>query len=405
MQFSAPLLDFQKLLQRVMPAIPPKSTLPVLEHLNFKISDGNLTVIATDQDITIMSSMPVSMPMDLEDVNQNKEFSVLVPARKINDIIKALEPKGKFDFVCDLDNFEINIKTEKGKYNMKGLDPNEYLDLPELFESQKPDIEKLNELPEDAFTAVFTETDLRRLAERAVFAVSTDEFRPAMTGVLFQFRKSYVNAVATDSYRLARATSFADKFLYPEDYDLIIPARMVDMLKKVDAQTLMSLIESNNKVTHVRFDFGSTVIISRIINEKFPPYEAVIPVDNNLIVNIDLKELLSATKRVSIFANTVSKQVKMHIMDNLLTLHSEDEDSGYQGSEDVACEYNGPEINIAFNFKFLEEVLQNIPSDETENNVIRMFFSELNKPVLLKPIAENDTLLMLIMPVRTHTGN
>lgn len=392
MKFSASLADFQKVLQRVIPAIPPKSTLPVLEHLHLTLTEGSLRIIATDQDITIMSNM---------DVQSLEIGSILVPARKINDIIRALEPKGSFEFSCSPETFDIKIKTEKGNYSMKGLDPNEYLALPELFESEKPNIEELTSPEPNRFMVVLSETDAVRLATRTVFAVSNDEFRPAMTGVLFQFRQNYINTVATDSYRLSRCTCFSDRLTYPEPVDVIIPARMVEMIKKIDEEVVISLIEANEKTTHIRFDFGNTIMISRVINEKFPPYEAVLPQNNDIHILLDQKELLAAVRRVSIFANMVSKQVRLRFAENTITFLSEDEESGYQGKESMPCDYSGDEFEVAFNFKYLEEMVQNIDHTETEGNLITFMFGESNKPVLLKPKNEKDILLMLIMPVRS----
>lgn len=390
MIFSASLADFQKLLQKVLPAIPPKSTLPVLEHIHFTLEENSLRVIATDQDITIMSVMEVAA---------EQGGSVLVPARKINDIIKVLDHNGQISFTADMDSFEIKIKAGKGTYKLKGLDPEEYLALPELFESAKPDITNLENTSEE-FRAVFTKDELQKLASKTVFAVSTDEFRPAMTGVLFQFRKSYVNAVSTDSFRLVRATVVSEQAALPDGTDIILPARTIDQLKRIDDDTIMSLVEAQGKITHVRFDFGNTVFISRIIDEKFPPYEAVIPTGNDIHVLVDQREFLSAVKRVAIFANTHSKQVKMKLEDNLLTMTAEDDDSGYAGTEEVSCDYSHEPMEIGFNFKYLEDAVQNIDSSETENNLIVLQFSEANKPALIVPKSDKELLLMLIMPVR-----
>lgn len=395
MRFNAALSEFNKILQKTLPAVPSKSAIQVLEHLNMKLEDNQLQIIGTDQDITIMSTL---------DVDAFESGSVLVPAKKLNEIIKALGTTGIFEFTADPESFDIKIVTSKGKYNMKGLDPDEYLDLPELFESA--DVDE-NEIPDGTIEtgipkAKFAQKDIVRLAEKTIIAISTDDFRPAMTGVLFQFRETYVNAVSTDSYRLVKATVNSDNADFPQDFDVIIPAKSVDLLRKSDAEVVMSVIESNGRTTHLRFDYNNTVFITRVIDEKFPPYETVIPQNNPLVALLNRNEIIEAIKRVSIFANKDSKQLKFKLEDNVMTIQAEDYESGNQAVEQIAIDYNGDPLLIAFNFKYLEEAFNNISSDETEDNVVEISFSEPAKPALISPKTDKNELLMLIMPVRIN---
>ncbi len=388
MKFEALLSDFQKVLQKVIPAVPPKSTLPVLEHLKFELTGTTLKIIATDQDISIMSNL---------EVNSEKDGSVLVPARKLNDIIKALDTKSNFTFSSDEENFDIKLTTETGHYSMKGLDPEEYLYLPELFESVKPNLDLDPE--SNKFVSVFEPGILQRLANKTAFSISSDEYRLSMTGALFQFRNGYVNVVATDSFRLIRAKAKSDKFQFSEDFDVLIPARMMEFLKKVDEQAIMSMLDSMGRITHVRVDYGSTILISRVIDEKFPPYESVIPSDVKATVIIDPKQLISTLRRVALFANQLSKQVRFTFADNYVYLYAEEENNT-TGDDKVPCEYIGDKIEIAFNFKNLDEILSNIDSNETDDNSVEIQFFEQGKPVLIMPRKEEELLLSLIMPVR-----
>jgi len=394
MQFTAPLSEFQKVLQRVVPAIPPKSTLPVLEHLSLELVGGNLKVVATDQEISIMTNIEVQM---------EEPGGVLVPARKLFDIVKALESNGEFNFISDESNYEITITTNKGKYNMKGLDPEEYLYLPELFESQKPDLKELEDPDKNKYVCLFEKGFLQRLAVKTAFAISHDEYRPAMTGALFQFRNGLVNTVATDSFRLVRAKALSDKFVFSEEFDVIVPARMMEFLKKIDDEAIMSMIESMERITHVRVDYGNTILISRIIDEKFPPYETVIPTEIRSFATVDAKALLSSLRRVSIFANQISKQIRFTFSNNSIYLLAEEEDSGNHADETIPCEFSGEMVQTAFNFKNLEELLVNIDNNETVDNLIDIRFFEINKPVLLMPKVDDERLLSLIMPVKIST--
>lgn len=394
MKFKATIGEFLKRVQKTLPAIPPKATLPVLEHLNFKLDDNRLRIIATDQDITIMSNIEVS---------GIENGSVLVPGRKLEAIIKALGSTGEFEFQSDQENFEIKLLTSRGNYTMKGLNPEDYIELPELFESKKPIInpeEHDGTIDASSPMAQFTKEEITKLATKTIFAVSNDEFRPAMTGVFFQFRSTFVNAVATDSYRLVKSTVNAEEAKYPQEFDIIIPQKSVDLLRKVDDDLIISFIETVGKISHARFDIGDTIYITRVINEKFPPYESVIPANNNLILTVSKDDLVNAIKRVSIFTSSISKQIKVVISQNMLTVVGEDEDSGNHAKEEIACDYSGESLEIGFNFKYLEDALNHIDSNEAEEGLIKMSFSESSKPALISPKAEKDELLMLLMPIR-----
>ncbi|MDQ1266708.1 MAG: Beta sliding clamp [Bacteroidota bacterium] len=389
MKFSVSIAEFQKLLQKTIPAIPPKSTLPVLEHLHFSAKNGLLRIIATDQEITIMSLMTIQI---------DDEGSLLVPARRLNEIAKALESEGNLTFKADMESYEITLLTPKGKYSMKGLDSEEYLDIPELFKSTNREIE-INEDYKEPPTASFKKDEIVKLTSTTAHAVATDDFRPAMTGVLFQFRTNLVNAVATDSYRLVKTFVTSESNEYPDDLDIIIPARAVEILKRVDSDVKMFAIQTLMKTTHLRFEFGNTIFVTRIIGEKFPPYETVIPQScpNSMIIN--QKELLNSVKRVSLFTSNISKQVKFILSQDSLDIIGEDEEVGTHGKETLTCEYNGDNMEVGFNFRFMEEALVHTDSEATDNKIL-FGFSEENKPVLVKPNEPDPKVVMILMPVR-----
>jgi len=391
MKFSVALPEFQKALQKNLPAIPRKSTLPVLEHLHFSLSGNELRIVSTDQDITIMSHL---------NVNGAEDGSILVPGRKIGDLVKTLS-EGQLDFQANETTNEIKLKTSTGKYTLRGLSTSEYLDIPELFESEKPDLEKVkvSEKSGKAPAMYFSKDNISWLANKTHYAVSTDEFRPAMNGVLFQFRENYITAVSTDSYRLVKAVVHADKGSYPNELDLIIPARAIELLRKVDNEVVMSVIETRNRITHARFDVGHTVFITMLIDEKFPPYESVIPQNNELNATVNQKDVINAINRVAHCTSELNHQIKMVIEKNSISISGQDEDSGSEGDEVITCDFSGNKVTIGFNYKYLYDAISNIDADD-EKQAVLMTFSEPTRPVLIKPGKEDLDLLMLIMPVR-----
>lgn len=395
MKFTVSLNELHNMLTKTLPAIPQKSTVPVLEHLNFKLENGKLQIIGTNQDITIMTTLTV----DSED-----NGAVLVPAKRFEAFVKTLGNKGELEITIDPENYEIILNTTSGSFKMKGLDPDEYLDLPELFQSKKPSDSYVNEdgtIDVSIPGVKILKDDLIRITNKTVFAVSDDDFRPAMTGVLFRFTENSLIAVSTDGYRLVKANTTIEDNPFTEGLDVIIPSKTADFLKKIDDDVVFSIIEGDSEISKIRFDIGEdTVLISKVIKEKFPPFESVIPDNNEFSAYIESKSLLGAIKRVALFSNKVSKQVKMYFEKDSLSIQAVDEDSGNSGKEHMNCEYSFDPIQLGFNYKYIEEALLNIDPKDTTDDMILMTFSEPSKPVLIMPKSDKDELLMLIMPIR-----
>lgn len=370
MRFSVSLNDFQKHLQKVMPAVPSKSTLPVLEHFFISADANAVTITATDLELTIIATMPA-------DVLEGGR--ALVPARKLGDIVKALAgAEGSVAFSCS-EKYDITLKTGFGQYAMKGMSEDDFPELPDFHGDSE---------------AFFPAHDIMRIAEKTVFAVSADEYKPAMTGVLVQFRGSTVKAAATDSFRLSRVIiSAGEGKTFPDNLDIILPARMAELLRKVDSDVRASVSR-----THAQFTMDDTTIITRLIDERFPPYENVIPVDNDKEMRVNTRELLAAIRRVSLFANASSRQIRLAVGQNAVTLRSEDDESGNRANEEVRCEFNYDSFEIGFNYKYVEEALQNMDGADGAESVF--LFSSPTRAALLKNTPDDDSLLMLIMPVR-----
>jgi len=370
MKFTVALPELQKALQKILPAIPAKSTIPVLEHVHVVLSGTDLTFHATDQEITISLTIPVAGEQDGE---------VLVPARQFNDLIKELGNAGTVEVSANEDSALISVRTPTGTYEMKGLDTNEFPAIPPFPESTKAD---------------FSKEEMQRIANKTVFAVSTEEYRPSMTGVFFQFGVDMVTAVATDGFRLSRVI-IRGEGRFPAELEVIIPARAVDLLKKVDGEVSMEVSR-----THARFTISSQTITTRVIDEKYPPYQNVIPSDNDKTLVVNQREVLSAIKRVSLFANTNTRHVRFRMSERVLAVHSEDEDSGGKGTETIPCEFSNDTFEVGFNYRFLEEAIKNITTDDDPDLNVQMTFSTPIRAVLIKPGADNDSLLMLVMPVK-----
>lgn len=397
MKFITDLQTLQKSINRLMFAIPQKSTISILEYIYFSLNGNKLKITSSDRDITLILNL---------DVNGLENGEILVPGRKLSDLLKSYSGNVDLEFETLQENYEIYIKIGKGKFHFKGLDAEEYKLIPELFNDQIVDFSNLDgeqTLIEGTKTIKIKTKDLVRLCDKTIDSVSKDNYKIAMSGVLFQFRENYINAVSTDSFRLVKATVNFDVPLRINDVDTIIPAKTIEFLRKLeDEETYISLIEDKDKIKSLRFDFGNTIFITKIIDEKFPPYEQVLPKENKLELIVDKNQLANKLKPLSVFINKNTNQVKLSITPTTLKLSVVDDESGNDASDELSCEFNADSFELAYNIKFLEEALSNIATDETNNNLVKFTFSEPFRPTLLLPIKvdEKYDLLMLIMPLR-----
>lgn len=371
MKFTVALTDLQKALHKVLPAIPNKSTMQVLEHIHTELDGTNLTLTATDQEITISLTIPVA---------GEEDGSVLIPGRQFNELIKELGSAGSVSISAS-DNSLIVVRTPTGNYEMNGLAAREFPPIPPFPEAQKANL---------------TKDDMMRMANKTVFAVSTEEYRPSMTGVFFQFDSNMATAVATDGFRLSRVNvNSKEDGEFPTSLEAIIPSRAVDLLKKIDDDVTMEV-----SPTHAQFRVGTMTITTRIIDEKYPPYQNVIPNDNDKTLIVNQREVLSAIKRVALFANANTRHVRFKISDKSLSVHSEDEDAGGKGTEIIPCDFSHENFEVGFNYRFLEEAIKNITSDDDPDLNVKMTFSSPIRAVLITPGSNSHNLLMLVMPVK-----
>ena len=374
MKFTVALPDLQKVLQSALQAVPPKSTLPVLENFHFRLDGSTLNITATDQELTIIAALTV-------DGTSNGEL--LVPARKLADIVKALGNAGRITFSAEGKSFKITLKTDFGEYVLHGLDAQEFPTIPDF---------------STGTTIQIPGVDAMRIAKVASFAASRDEYRPAMTGMLFECDTTRINAVTTDGYRLVKVTLQSNNgaLLADKKTDVIIPVRAVDLLKRIEGDLVMLVSD-----THAKFTTGTSTIITRIIDERFPPYESVIPQGNDKFARVSTSELISSVKRVALFSNSNTKQVRFSLSANKITVIAEDQETGNKAQEEITCDYAGEPFEIGFNHRYLEEALAHLSDDGV--NAAVLTFSNPNRAALMKPLrddVEADDVLMLVMPVR-----
>jgi DNA polymerase III subunit beta len=369
MKFIAVSSDLLKGLTKVIGVVPTKSTMPILENILFELQGKQLKLSATD--IELYTSVTIN-------VNGSEDGSITVPAKRLMDTIRAL-PDTSLVFHAETESNKITMITETGEYNITGVPSDEFPKYPEINESQTVT------LPIDV---------LKRAIHKTIFAVSKDELRPSLMGVLFRIRKDYLTAVSTDGHRLVKYEHA--KFNAQVETDIIIPAKALNVLSKLTDGEEATLSMSN---TYVKFTIGASVLASRVIAETYPNYESVIPKDNNQELVISRDQLLSAIRRVSLYANNTTHQVRFSLRENNLTISAEDADAGSQAKENITCSYNNDNLDIGFNANYLDDVLVHIDNDN-----VRFRFSTPTRAGIIEPEQQHmdDMLLMLTMPLRLN---
>ena len=371
MKFSVSTHDLASALGRISGVIPPRSPMPVLENILLRLEGLSLSLTATDMDVTITTTLQVK---------GERNGSILVPAKRFIDTVRALY-EGELEFDADPDSHRVVMNTSSGQFKLSGLGPNEYPKLVSFEGSISIS------LPMEKFSGMI---------ERTIFACSSDEFRLAMTGVLFQFRPDETRSVATDGFRLVRVIDHEAKAEVEEELDIVVQPKALHLATK--AFETDSVILGANQ-THVRFEDGTTTITARLIDEKYPNYESVIPQANDKRMIVRRDDILGTVKRVSLYSNAQTRQVRMKMGENSLQVAAQDIDTGGEARESITCDYGDDELEIGFNAHFVREALDRIDTSE-----VSFDFSTPLRPSLIAPYGAKNgqEVLMLLMPIRLN---
>lgn len=361
-----------KELNNINGVVTTNPVVPILENFLFEIEDGRLTVTASD--------LQTSMIIELE-VEAKESGSIALPAKILMDTLKNL-PEQPVTFSIDEETYSIEISSDNGRYKLAGENATDFPKVPEV---------------SDAFSVNISTDALASAINNTIFSTSNDELRPAMTGVYVNLSDTNTTFVATDGHRLVR---YRRVDVASEDsHAIIIPRKALNLLK-VTLPTENTNVSIDFNMANAFFRFNNIKMICRLIDEKFPDYENVIPADNNNLMTISKSDLLSSLRRISIYANKTTNQIRVKIAGSELQISAEDLDFSNEANERLSCEHEGEDIEIGFNAKFLIEVLNNLDAEEI---VVKL--SEPNKAGLFVPKEKNDNedLLMLVMPVMLNT--
>ena len=371
-----------KNLSHINGVVATNPIVPILENFLFKIDvdvdsptsggGGTLTITASDMHTTMTTHIPV---------DASESGAIAVPAKLLLDTLRSL-PEQPITFQIDTETFGTQILTDNGRYKLSGENP---IDFPKI-----PAVTKIMsiELSSDALLGAINNT---------VFATSTDDLRPAMTGVYLNLTPDNATFVATDGHRLIRYRR--TDITGTATTTLIIPRKALQLLKTSLPATAVE-VKAEFSQSNASFTFGSTQLITRLIDERFPDYENAIPTNNTNVMTIGRTDLLNSLKRIVIYANRTTHQIRLSLKANRLVISAEDLDYSNEANENLLCDYEGDDMEIGFNAKLMVEMLNNLSA-----KMISLEMSAPNRAGLIIPAdkEENEEILMLVMPVMLNT--
>ncbi|MBK7211870.1 MAG: DNA polymerase III subunit beta [Bacteroidales bacterium] len=359
-----------KKLQSLNGVINSSNTLPILDDFLFELEDNSLKITATDLETTMVMTLEPSMA--------DEPGKITIQAKLLLDFLKYL-PDAPLTFSIDQNTLAVEILSSEGKYKLSGHNADDYPQIPELTDTT------LVELPSVLLAAGITKT---------VFATGNDELRPVMGGVFFEFTPDYLTFVATDAHKLVRYRRLDAKVETSASF--IVPRKPLNVLKNLlSNEDFPVQVEYN--VTNASFAFQGVRLYSRLIEGKYPAYEAVIPRDNKNKLYVDRMSFINSVKRLSPFANQSTHQVRLRINGQELLMNAEDIDYSNEGVERLKCTYEGEDMEIGFNSKFLLDMVSNLESEE-----ICFELSGPTRAGIILPVTnenQDENILMLVMPV------
>ena len=357
-----------KELQKLNGVISTSNTLPILDNFLFEIEDGKIRMIASDLETTMISEIST------ESASNGK---ITIPSKILIDTLKTFSNQ-PLTFLIDTETKGIEISSENGNYKLAGQDANEFPKIPELSSSS---------------SITLGSSILSNAINKTLFASGNDELRPVMSGVFCELSEEHITFVATDAHKLVKHTR--KNINSNSNSSFILPKKPLSLIKNnIDSESDIAIDFSETNVT---FSLENTTLICRLIDGKYPNYDAVIPKENPHKLVINKQELLNSIKRVSIYASKTTHQIKLKVAGSQLQITSEDLDFANKAEERLTCSYEGEDIEIGFNSRFVIDMLNNIGSEQ-----ICLEMSAPNRAGIILPLDgqdENEDTLMLVMPV------
>jgi DNA polymerase III subunit beta len=376
MKFVVSSIDLLNHLQALSRVISSKNTLPILDNYLFKLDGKMLEITASDLETTMVTTL------ELE--NASGSGAIAIPAKLITDSLREF-PDQPLTFTINTDTFAVAISSENGQFAIAGQHGEDFPQLPRI----KADRSVSLRLKASSLVSGINST---------LFATADDELRPVMNGIFIEMSPEDMTFVASDAHKLVRY----------KRKDVNANASAAFILPKKPAGLLRNLLAKGHEEVSIEFDdknafftLPSFQLVCRLVEGNYPSYNSVIPANNSNKLLIDRVKLLNTVRRVSVFSNQASNLIRMSLKGNRLTVSAQDIDFASSAIEELACQYNGDELEIGFKSTFMVEILNNIQSAE-----VSIELSDPSRAGLFIPFDkenEMEDVLMLLMPMMINT--
>ena len=365
-----------KQLQSLSGVLSNNNTMPIIGCFHFHLEENSLVVKTTDLSTTLVARLEV------ETGRMEQAEEVAIPSKMLLEILKSFDDV-PLTFNVDSQSHAITIASGEGEYNLAGMDADTYPTMPTA---------------EGTSTAHMSCSALVEAINKTYFATSNDEMHQQMSGIFCEMTPDGITFVATDAHKLVRYRR--KDITTPDSTNFILPKKPITIVKNILAARKEGgdvTMEYNN--TNLFITFDNFYIVCRLVDGRYPNYEAAIPKDNPNKLILDRQSFINTLRRVSIFASEATRQVRLSISADKLTISAEDLEFSNNAKETIPCQYEGSPMDIGFNAKFLTEMISNLDSEQ-----VIMEMSHPSRAGIIFPFGDDtedkqDDILMLVMPV------
>jgi len=371
MGFTVSSMELQKHLSSIAGVVPSKSVLPITTNIHFRLEGNQLELTATDLENSLRTWLSV-------EATGEQAFDIAFPAKILMDTLKAL-PEQPLTFELEEGTVKVTIKSENGEYNINCENGADFPDFPSL---------------ENSSSITMKLDVLTHAVKKVLFAASTDELKPAMNGMLFDFGGGGATFVATDAHRLVRYRR--SDVQVDQEVNFIMPQKALKLLASAAGGSDAAEVQIDYNESNAFFRFGNNLLASRLIDARFPDYQNVIPASSPAKAILNKDELLGTMKRLDIYSNKTTHLGRFALSGNVMKVHAEDLDFDNKADESLHCLYEGEDLEIGFNVSLMMDIIANVDTDDV--------IMELESPgratvVLPSEQPESEDILMLLMPV------
>lgn len=370
MKFIVSSTGLLKHLNQISGVLNSNNTLPILDHFLFQVEGNSLSISLSDLETTMTTKM------DLD--KSAKDGSFCAPAKILLDILKTFSEQ-PLSFDIDEKTMGIELSSDHGKYKVPGASADEF---PKAIELEGGEKIKMSS------SALFGGIN------KSLFATGNDEMRPIMSGILFEINEDNLTFVATDAHKLVKYVRSDVKAKKASTF--ILPKKPNNLLKSL-LSTTDAEVELSYSNTNAHFSIGDVQLVCRLIDGKYPNYDAVIPKENPNKLTIERHAFLNSLRRVSLFSNKTTHQIRLKFAGSELHISAEDLDFSNEASERLTCSYEGEDMEIGFNARFIVEMMNNLDSDQ-----VTLEMSAPNRAGIIRSLDgldESEDVLMLVMPI------